>query len=270
MSEIVPQDVPQKQCSSCKQFFPATVDYFPRRRSYCYVCKRQKDKEYRQAHRDERLAYQKEYYQDHLEMIRERCKKYRQEHLLEISERHKTYYQEHREEMAAQKREYYQRRRDYLLERCQSYNKAHPEVSRRSTRRYRQLHRAEFLEKHKARQRLYYAAHRDEHSQYMKRYRNTLHGRMVIRTLISKRRARKISAAGSHTAQQLLDQKKRQHSRCYYCSVKLGTLYHADHVVPLSLGGSDDISNIVITCPTCNLRKSNKLPHEWSEGGRLL
>lgn len=42
-----------------------------------------------------------------------------------------------------------------------------------------------------------------------------------------------------------------------------------DHVVPLSRGGADDAENIVISCPTCNLHKHNKLPHEWLEGNRL-
>jgi 5-methylcytosine-specific restriction endonuclease McrA len=41
-------------------------------------------------------------------------------------------------------------------------------------------------------------------------------------------------------------------------------------VVPLSRGGSNGPENIVIACPTCNLAKKDKMPHEWPEGGRLL
>jgi 5-methylcytosine-specific restriction endonuclease McrA len=40
--------------------------------------------------------------------------------------------------------------------------------------------------------------------------------------------------------------------------------------VPVSRGGSNDISNIVLACPSCNLQKGTRLPHEWPEGGRLL
>lgn len=43
-----------------------------------------------------------------------------------------------------------------------------------------------------------------------------------------------------------------------------------DHVVPLVKGGSNGPDNLVIACSTCNLRKNDKLPHEWPEGGRLL
>lgn len=85
----------------------------------------------------------------------------------------------------------------------------------------------------------------------------------------AKRRARKKGAQGTHTAAQELEQKTRQKNRCYYCGSKL-TKWHADHIVPLSRGGSDLIDNIAITCPSCNLHKHDKMPHEWPEGGKLL
>lgn len=62
---------------------------------------------------------------------------------------------------------------------------------------------------------------------------------------------------------------KRQKSRCYYCQCKL-TEYHVEHCVPLSRGGSDHPDNKVLACPSCNMSKNAKLPHEWVKGGRLL
>jgi 5-methylcytosine-specific restriction endonuclease McrA len=44
--------------------------------------------------------------------------------------------------------------------------------------------------------------------------------------------------------------------------------YHVDHRVPLSRGDSNDISNIVLACPHCNLSKGAKLPEDFA--GRLL
>jgi 5-methylcytosine-specific restriction endonuclease McrA len=83
-------------------------------------------------------------------------------------------------------------------------------------------------------------------------------------------RARKLNAAGTHTAADIQAQYKRQKGCCYYCGVKVGDTYHADHVIPLSRGGSNGPENIVIACPKCNLSKNDKLLSEWPQGGRLL
>lgn len=48
---------------------------------------------------------------------------------------------------------------------------------------------------------------------------------------------------------------------CLYCGEKEteeGPTWHLDHVRPLSDGGTNHISNLVIACPTCNLRKNKK------------
>ena len=86
----------------------------------------------------------------------------------------------------------------------------------------------------------------------------------------SRRRAQKRKTKGSLTAENIKAQYKRQNGRCYYCEERVGEDYHVDHLVPLSRGGLDIPENIVIACPTCNLSKADKLPHEWADGGRLL
>ncbi len=89
------------------------------------------------------------------------------------------------------------------------------------------------------------------------------------------RRARIKGNGGSHTVQDIQEQLKRQKHKCYYCSAKFkkknnNYIYHIDHVIPVIKGGSNDISNIVLACPTCNQTKNDRLLHEWPEGGRLL
>lgn len=37
----------------------------------------------------------------------------------------------------------------------------------------------------------------------------------------------------------------------------------ADHYVPLSRGGTDDLGNLVPACSGCNNRRGNKTPEEW-------
>lgn len=78
-------------------------------------------------------------------------------------------------------------------------------------------------------------------------------------------------AAGSHTNDDVAEIYDLQKGRCAYCNKKVRDDYHIDHVVPVSKGGTNNKDNICISCPTCNLKKHAKLPHDWAkERGMLL
>jgi len=79
----------------------------------------------------------------------------------------------------------------------------------------------------------------------------------------SRRRARLANASGSHTEEDIRQQYQLQSGRCHWCGIAVDNAYHVDHVVPLARGGSNDPENIVIACPTCNLRKGAKMPDEF-------
>lgn len=89
----------------------------------------------------------------------------------------------------------------------------------------------------------------------------------------AKRRALEKSATGSFTSSDLKMKYEIQNGKCFWCGAELGDGYHADHVVPLSRGGSNSSDNIVISCSNCNQRKHNKMPEDWimeiSENGKL-
>lgn len=56
-----------------------------------------------------------------------------------------------------------------------------------------------------------------------------------------------------------------QNHRCYWCcSLLTNKPYHIDHILPRKRGGSDDISNLRLSCRSCNLRKSAKLPMDFA------
>jgi hypothetical protein len=73
------------------------------------------------------------------------------------------------------------------------------------------------------------------------------------------RRARIEGNGGTHTIQELNNLFKEQDDLCYYCGTSIfrnvRKSYHIDHKLPLSRGGSNDIHNIVLTCPACNWKK---------------
>lgn len=58
---------------------------------------------------------------------------------------------------------------------------------------------------------------------------------------------------------------RRCNFACYYCGVpaSLGLKQlHVDHVIPVSLGGTNDFWNLVAACWDCNAGKSNGIPTE--------
>lgn len=86
-----------------------------------------------------------------------------------------------------------------------------------------------------------------------------------------RRRAVKVGAGGEFTEEQVARLFTFQRGRCACCSSRLGEDFHRDHKNPLSRGGSNDILNIELLCPSCNQRKHAKDPIAWAnENGRLL
>ena len=50
--------------------------------------------------------------------------------------------------------------------------------------------------------------------------------------------------------------------RCAWCGKPMDKLV-PDHIVPLARGGTNDLSNIVPSCPACNLRRGAKPVWQW-------
>lgn len=51
----------------------------------------------------------------------------------------------------------------------------------------------------------------------------------------------------------------KSNGKCFYCGteiVKTGN-WHVDHVIPVSRGGTDEMSNLEAACVDCNTKKSN-------------
>jgi 5-methylcytosine-specific restriction endonuclease McrA len=92
--------------------------------------------------------------------------------------------------------------------------------------------------------------------------------RLQHRVAAAIRRARRLAAGGTYTAQDILKIYAWQQGACYWCQALVGKTYHVDHVVPLARGGSNRPENLCIACQPCNLRKFTKMPYEFI--GRLF
>lgn len=85
------------------------------------------------------------------------------------------------------------------------------------------------------------------------------------------RRARLASAKGIVKPQEIRDLFKKQNGKCAFCNACIKKGYHADHIIPLSKYGENDILNIQLLCRKCNLSKGAKDPIKWAqENGKLI
>lgn len=51
--------------------------------------------------------------------------------------------------------------------------------------------------------------------------------------------------------------------RCYYCQIRLLTMYALEHKTPIESGGSHTLDNIVPACMDCNTRKHTMTEDEF-------
>jgi len=92
-----------------------------------------------------------------------------------------------------------------------------------------------------------------------------------VRASSWRRKARIKNAEGSFSSLQIKNMLEAQGHKCAACRCCVLGSYDVDHIYPLFLGGSNNISNIQILCSTCNRQKSKKDPIEWAnERGLLL
>jgi 5-methylcytosine-specific restriction endonuclease McrA len=109
--------------------------------------------------------------------------------------------------------------------------------------------RATHLEECLNRSRKWIAANRDRMAAYLRNYR-----------------AKKRSNGGTHTAEDVALILAAQGGKCTYCCVEITNKNkHIDHIIPISLGGSNSPDNLQVTCRTCNLSKGAKHPDVFAK-----
>lgn len=216
------------------------------------------------ARREEIKTRVAAYAATHKEEIKTRGAAYRAKHKVEIKARRAAHYATNKEKVKARVAAYAATHKERVAAYRAAYYAAHKEEISAQQAAYYETNK----ERINARTADYYAAHREETKAAVDAWRKA--NPHAVRALKHKRRALTLQAEGTHTAADIEAQYKRQRGRCYYCGEKVGKTYDVDHVVPLSRGGTNDPDNLVIACASCNRSKSDKLPSEWPQGGRLL
>lgn len=131
--------------------------------------------------------------------------------------------------------EYHQRNKEVLIERAKQWQRANPkrasEIWKRSYRR---------------------------NEEEVKKRESTWRKQNpeAARAKGSRRRARKLNSEGSYTADEWKALCDYYGNKCLACGKP--EKLTVDHVVPLSKGGRNDISNIQPLCKSCNSKKRTK------------
>jgi 5-methylcytosine-specific restriction endonuclease McrA len=154
----------------------------------------------------------------------------------------------------ARKRAWYQENKDKIKEqarkRAAECRAAYTEAEQEQERRARRMRYFANRETELERQRDYDKA--NSKAKWI-RVRN--------RTLLKK-------TAGSHTLVEIAQMVRDQEGACAYCGKEFGDRYHVDHMMPLSRGGTNDWTNLAITCVFCNLSKHTQTAEEFINRSR--
>jgi len=232
-----------KECSKCNIVKPITHFHWDSSRRdnhsvYCNQCIKGINKTYNDKHVDNIKARNKIYRESHATEIAEKSKIYNIKNKDKLSEKHKAYYKKNKESILAKNKDNY-------------YNASPEDIEARriKKRKYNDIKPNSVRDRKKA---------------YDKTYFQSVNGKDTIRRSTHKRRAKILSSEdGSITRCTLDTLLKKQCNLCYYCGCTLDNniprSIHLDHYIPLSKGGTHTLSNVVWSCASCNLKKSNKL-----------
>lgn len=163
-------------------------------------------------------------------------------------------------------------------ERTKAWKDAHRDQVRAEGRAYSQAHReqgnawkAANREKLNEAERQSRLQHPEQYKARINKYLATDKGKYGQRARTRNYQAALIGAEGNHTREEVWELYASQKGKCVYCRVSLKDGYHADHIKPLSKGGSNWIANIQLTCGPCNIRKHATDPIVFAQRlGRLL
>tara|TARA_B100000401_G_C52616325_1_gene629153 strand:- start:337 stop:774 length:438 start_codon:yes stop_codon:yes gene_type:complete len=77
------------------------------------------------------------------------------------------------------------------------------------------------------------------------------------------KRRQKLVDGWAPNAQQKIELYGKANGHCRYCNAALGKDAEVDHAIPLTRGGTHEMSNLDLICPGCNGNKHAKTPEEY-------
>lgn len=240
---------PSKCCSKCGIEKPLTEFHNDKKCKYgktvsCKTCVKAYGIKYREENAQKLRETRHESY------LRNKDKHY---------ERTKKYQETHKEQTRKAKREYYHRNKDkqrqYDIENKEArsaykmkWAKENPDKVKASRER-----RADVIKEHKKK---YNETHREEATERTRKWKQANPERAKANE--HRREAKKRGNGGSFTTDEWIALCEKYNYTCLCCGRNDAKLT-ADHVIPVSKGGSSLIDNIQPLCAPCNSKKHDKI-----------
>tara|TARA_R110000868_G_scaffold342963_1_gene603953 strand:- start:315 stop:1043 length:729 start_codon:yes stop_codon:yes gene_type:complete len=226
-----------KQCYTCKEFKIASSDFFGRRKeskdnlkSSCKSCLNARNRKYKD---------------ENPEKAKQIAKKSRWLNKEKINSQNATW----RSENKGYGKKYYAKNSNKLKLRQKSYRKKLPEEKLKQLKEKSNARALEWRRKNPEYSKLYARKYREANKE-------------KFRAIRWNYKARKKLAVGTHTGDDIIDIVKQQNNLCFWCKTELKSM-HIDHCLPLSKGGSNYKTNLVASCPSCNMSKRDKMPEDF-------
>jgi 5-methylcytosine-specific restriction endonuclease McrA len=138
---------------------------------------------------------------------------------------------------------YYRKNRERILSYLNGYREENKKLISAAGRIYREKN----LDKIRARMKEYYQNNKE-----------------IYYAAVHRRKARLANCEGSFTYDDVRALLIAQEFKCVYCKADIIKKYTVDHIMPISKGGSNWPSNLQMLCKSCNCKKKDKLPEEFS------
>lgn len=131
-------------------------------------------------------------------------------------------------------------------------------------RTYREKNRQRIRDRHRGYSRQWYRKNREGLAEKNRRWQKQ--NPEKVAAISSRYRARKMGSDGNFTTEEFRRLCEKYGNRCLCCG-RDDVALHADHVVPLTRGGRNDISNIQPLCKSCNSAKATRIIDYRTKGG---
>jgi len=283
-----------KICNFCGVEYPLTNEFFPiskgKLEKNCKNCKKNLAREYYLANKDRVLennrkykeknceavkAIKKEYYNNNKDQDNERRRRQRLENRERERETSKKYREDNKDKTKEASRKYRETNRDVIAEKKRIWQKSEAYIEYQKN--YHEQNKETLREQNKE----YYQNNKEKLIEKQRWYLHSEKGRIVDRAHKHKRKSLLKEIPNTLTSSQVEYKLVAQNFRCYYGACGFSEfeckdgmyMYHLEHTIPLSRtehNPRNDMDYVVLACPSCNLSKGAKLPHEWKGSGRLF